>query len=1019
MEPAPPLFPPYDRGLYPYASFDRTTLSRTPEPKTYRAIVLENDYLRVTFVPELGGRIWSAIEKATGQPVFYENHVIKPTGYNPRGGWPAGNFEVYGPYDAHMLTYPGEPWADAVLLTRDGSVAVALSHVDHLFRDKLLATFRLYPGRAYIEVTLNLFNPNSARNRYMLWTNAAAPAGDGTRFLYPMTRTIGHSTSELSTWPVARGVDLSWYRNNRTMLGVFGLDLADDYIGCYDTQTNRGLVRYASRLIARGAKTWTWGAGAAGRRHMAAYTDSDGPYIELQSGRFVWDGQYEFLEPGTADGWTEYWYPVRSIGGFLTANANGALNVEQKQGAGAGAGGGSTTVTVGISPTGVWKQAVVRLLRGAREVAHEVAELAPEKPWRHDYTVAGGQPVDAVEVTNATGATLLRWTPLQPAELAADALPRKFASLESLSADEAYRKGVAEVKSGQPEKAAESFRAALRKDAPFAPALLELGLLAFERAQWDEAGRHFTAALERAPDWGEARYYLGLVKLERGQIEAARRHLHKVLPGAQKFARSQFELGRAELLAGRPAPAAAFFRRALALNGEDRSAREALAYALRRLERTRDAANELETLSAADPTSAFVAAEKMFSRTGPTAALDERVVRHPQGYLELAITYQRLGAWQEAAEIASRGLEVSGLRHPLLFYYRAYARSHLDASRAGEGASDVGRDLAEGAASSPVLDILPFRREEVAVLESAARANPKDAGASYLLGSLLWALGRKTEALSAWRQACAGDRPEFVAFRALGLAEIEQDNLDAGLSALARAVELAPEDISSGLLLARLYAQRDRKREAEAVLKRLPADDDRVVERRAALAAQQGGWAQAAELLRAQTFQPQHLSRSLLNLYREVHLGWGVEAQRRGEATAAAAKFAAAAEPPTGLGADDFPGLGGARVLAYQQRWELAAASGAAGPEETFFRALALARIGRGQEASPLLESVRESADRLEQSAKREERALGLYLRGLLARHAGQDSVARDAFRRALAQDASLLSARVELARLP
>ena len=359
------------------------------------------------------------------------------------------------------------------------------------------------------------------------------------------------------------------------------------------------------------------------------------------------------------------------------------------------------------------------------------------------------------------------------------------------------------------------------------------------------------------------------------------------------------------------------------------------------------------------------------------------------------------------------------MRHPLLFYYRAYARSRLGASRAADIASEVGRDLAEGAASSPVLDILPFRREEVAVLEYAARANPRDAVASYLLGSLLWALGRKAEALSAWRQACAGDRPEFVAFRALGLAEIEQDNFDAGLRALARAVELAPEDISTGLLLAQFYAQRDRSREAEAVLERLPADEDRVVERRAALEAQQGRWAQAAELLRTHTFQPQHLSRSLLNLYREIHLGWGAEEQRRGEATAAAAKFAAAAEPPAGLGADDFPGPPGARVLVFQQRWELAAASDAADPEETFFRAVALARLGRGQQARPLLEAVRESADRLEQSAKREGRALGLYLRGLLARHAGQDAAARDAFRRALAEDATLLSARVELARLP
>ena len=1011
-EPAPPLFPRYDGGLYPYASFDRTTLSDRPVAKTYRAIVLENEYLRVTLVPELGGRIWRATEKATGQPVFYENHVVKPTGRNPRGAWPAGGFEVYGPYDTHTLTYPGEPWADAVLLGRDGSVAVVLSHVDHLFRNKLLVTFRLYPRRAYIEVTLSLHNPNSTRSRYLLWTNAAAPATSGTRFLYPMTRGLPLGMSQGSPWPVADGIDLSWYRNHQQRLALAALDLADDYIGSYDAENDRGLVRYANRFVARGAKIWTWGAGAAAGQQLAAYTDADGPYAELHSGRFAGHGQYEFLEPGTADGWTEYWYPVRGIGGFVTANLKGALNVVEKPGA----------ATVGVFPTREWKQATVRLLRQGREVARAEADLSPKTPWRRDFVVASltgsDAPLDAVEVTDAQGALLLRWTMAPPEELSAEASPRKFGSLESLSADEAYRKGVAEVKSGDPESAAASFLAALRRDPRFAPALLERGLLAFGQAQWEDAERKFRAAVERAPDWGEARYYLGLVKLERGQIAVARRHLYQVLPGSQKYARAQFELGRAELLQGRLARAARFFRRALEVNGGDRSAREALAYALRRLDRSRDAANELAALDDLDPTSAFVAAEKMFARTAPTADVDQRVVRHPQGYLELAAAYLRLGAWEEAAEIASRGLSGSGSRHPLLFYYRAYAQAQQAAS-AGEVPTEISRDLAEGGASEPALDIWPFRLEEVAILKHATRVNPGDSAASYLLGTLLWGLGRKPEALSAWRQSCAGERPSFLAFRALGLAEVELGDQEAGLRALARAVELAPDDISTGLVLGRVYAQQGRTRQAKSLLEHMPQDDDRVVEQRAALLAQQGRWADAAGLLRSHPFRPQRLSRSLLDLYREVHLGLGAEAERRGERELAAERFTAAGEPPARLAAGELGEPLSARLLAFQQRWELAASVEAASPEQRFFRALALARLSRTQQAEALLESVRKDAQSFQGTRLRERRAQGYYLRGLLARHEGRLADARQAFGRALVMDASLLSARVELARLP
>ena len=169
------------------------------------------------------------------------------------------------------------------------------------------------------------------------------------------------------------------------------------------------------------------------------------------------------------------------------------------------------------------------------------------------------------------------------------------------------------------------------------------------------------------------------MKLERGQRAAARHHLYQVLPGSQKYTRAQFELGRAELLEGRPAPAARLFRRVLKANGQDRSAREALAYALRQMDHSREAANELAALDALDPTSAFVAAEKMFARTGSTTAVDQRVVRHVQGYLQLAAAYMRLGAWE--ARRRNRQPRAGSFRRPpptavLLPRLRAGPASH-------------------------------------------------------------------------------------------------------------------------------------------------------------------------------------------------------------------------------------------------------------------------------------------------------------------------------------------------------
>src|SRR5262249_8632012 len=168
-----PLFKSADgAALYPYARRDRDSMSRKPIPVRYESLTLENEYLRVTLLPELGGRIWSARDRVTDREIFYTTSVIKPTAYNQRRGWPVGNLEVYGPYDAHMRTWPSEAWPWAFRRDRDGGATVILSHIDHFFRNKLTMEVTLGPGRSFIELKLRLRNDNALPNRYLLWTNA-------------------------------------------------------------------------------------------------------------------------------------------------------------------------------------------------------------------------------------------------------------------------------------------------------------------------------------------------------------------------------------------------------------------------------------------------------------------------------------------------------------------------------------------------------------------------------------------------------------------------------------------------------------------------------------------------------------------------------------------------------------------------------------------------------------------------------------------------------------------------------
>ncbi len=655
-----PLFKSADgAALYPYARLDREAMSRKPVPVRYEALTLENEYLRVVILPELGGRIWSARDKTANREIFYYTSVIKPTVYNQRGGWPAGNLEVYGPYDAHMLTWPGEPWPWALRRNNDGSTTIVLSHIDHFFRNKIAMEVTLHPGRSFIELTLRLRNNNLLPNRYLLWTNAGIAATEGTRFVYPMTRTIGHDSAELSTWPMVQGTDLSWYKNNQNMLGVFGLDVYDNFIGTYDSQTDYGTICWTDRRVARGVKTWTWGTGEAAMRQMKHYTDTDGPYVEVQSGRFVWDGNYEFIEPGKSDGWTEYWFGAGKLGGMTTATRDAAISFDLQQ----------QQAKLAVTATGKFPNATLKLMAGETTVWRTQQSLSPTNVYRTTFALkpeATGR-VLKLEVRAANGDILAQYIQ-QPDNshpdvvFATDSIPRKFAALETLTAEETFQKGLAHEKFGELEAAGQAYRAALTKDNRFTTPHLRLGLIALERAQHDDAIKHFQAVLERDPTNGEAHYFLATAFAELGKITEAQRHYFRLLPSSAKFEQRDYGLGLLALGAGDFKLAAQHLSQAVAITPTQLSARQAYAFTLRKLGRTAEAQQEGDALLKLDPTNAFAHAEKSLFSTQRSALsvqrLDTACAHHEQGYLELACEYMRLSAFSEARRIVEQGLRL-------------------------------------------------------------------------------------------------------------------------------------------------------------------------------------------------------------------------------------------------------------------------------------------------------------------------------------------------------------------------
>jgi tetratricopeptide (TPR) repeat protein len=950
-----------------------------------------------------------------------------------------GNLELYGPFDAHMLTWPGEPWAWALTRSADGSATVILSHIDHFFRNKISLEVTLHPGHAYVEVGIRLRNRNLLPNRYLIWTNAGVGTTDGSRFVYPMTQTIGHDSSALGHWPFINGIDMSWNKNNKNMLGVFGLDIHDDFMSIYDYQTDFGTICHTNRLLARGMKTWTFGAGPTALRQMATYTDNDGLYMETQSGRFIWDGNYEFIDPGQTDGWTERWFGAGGLGGLTTATSDAAILLETPA---TFPGEARLTVTT----TASFPQAKLELKVGERSIWTAQADLAHGQVYRSEITLgeeAGKQTLN-LRIFSQQGKILLDYQQYPDgshpnADYARDSIPRKFGTPESLTAEEAYQKGLSHEKFGQLSDAEAAYRLALSKDPLFSFPNLRLGLMALDRFQPEEAKKYFEKVLERDPTNGDAHFYLGVIHSQAGRSLEARRHYYRILPNSNKFSLRDYALSLVDLRESRQEEAFQKITKAAEANPLNLAIRQTRAFLLRKARKVELAANERKAILEMDPTNAFARMEEKIASISKTAssraqedAINRACAGHPQGYLELATEYLRLSAWKEAEQVLDLGIQTAQaskqLPYPLLYYYRAYVAKQLQEEAKAQEQLEIARGV------DLRLEIFPFRREDELVFRQALGFDPKDANAASLLGDLLYSRQREAEGVELWKEAVSANPRHFSSLRNLGLALVLEGRQQEGLEYLNRASELNPDHLATVTLLANLYARIGNVEAARQTFQRALAkrpDSDPLLERLAGVEAQMGNYSRALELLNGHTFGATHQSYSLLHLYRAIRLALALEEAKRGNYPAALDHLHAASQPPTSLGVDDFASIQSARLLVHEALIQQAAGKKAEAAmawkqaanvrdddveTEGLFRAIALYKTGEKDAAETWLREFLPVNEQRQTDNAQELRTHAYGLAGIYYAFVGDNEQAAARFKQALQIDQSYPYARTGLA---
>ncbi len=314
-----------------------------PADKSYTAIVLENNWLRLTFLPELGGRLYGITIKATGKELLYQNPVIKPTHWGPpeQGWWlAAGGIEWCLPVEEHG-------YESALFWTYDVSSAPEGSTItlrDSTALDRVRATISVFlpADQAAFRLTTRLDNPTGSTASLKFWANAmlapgpANTVGPDLRFVVPIDWVTVHSTGDsrlpgpgsAMTWPVYDGVDYSRLGNWDQWLGFFARPQAvQGWAGVYDEGAKHGVVRVFPHQVAEGVKGFAMGWS----NPIDASNWTDLPYtyyVELHSGPSptFWDSLT--LDAGQSLEWSETWMPLQGLPALTMANAELALGVK-------------------------------------------------------------------------------------------------------------------------------------------------------------------------------------------------------------------------------------------------------------------------------------------------------------------------------------------------------------------------------------------------------------------------------------------------------------------------------------------------------------------------------------------------------------------------------------------------------------------------------------------------------------------------------------------------------------------
>lgn len=782
--------PPFDqyannRFNYPYTL--RHNLTNHRSDHAWRALFLENEYLKCSVLPDLGGHLYTCTDKINGKSMFYENPSIKKANVSYRGAWAAFGIEFNFPVSHNWVTV--SPVDFAIQKKDDGSASVVVGNIDRVYGMEWIVELILRPHSTVLEEHVTLNNRSDVRHRFYWWNNAGVQVWDDSRIQYPMRFAASHGFREVQPWPIeADGNDLSIVKNHtKGPVSLFVHGSREPFMGVWNPHTNSGTVHFADYSQLPAKKIWSWGSDADGLDWRKALSDNDSAYVEVQAGLLRNQETYAFLQPRQTISFSEFWMPVRDIGGIARANLAGVVNLTRRE----------KTLIAGLNVNQPVHNATVSIYQGNMRVFSVKSDLSPEHTWSHELPNVEPNEKYTVELRASDGNVLLRqtegeydWTPESEIHVGAQPVYR-FPAPESRSADDWVEVGKDQELNGRILQAVQTYKDGLGKFPNSFDLQKAVGRLCASLSRFKEAERYLEAVHERDTSDPEVSYYLGIayegLKDERKAREAFEAAFR--MPGW----RAPAGLSLAELHArqGDLPQAEYYLREATRLAPDDLRVAEELTAVLGAEDKSEESKKLGQKWLARFPQSNFLREQAGQPDLHHLADDAERV-------LNVSAEYMRLGLYSRALDVLSRNypapqndeIEPGALapqQHPLVAYYRGYCREKSGQS----GAEDF-----RVALRLPASYVFPNRPEDIQVLEAAVQADSQDANARYLLGTIYFSRGLTDEALDQWAKARNSNKDIPVLHASMGRVMLhEKKKADEALAIFQEGLEVDPKNV--------------------------------------------------------------------------------------------------------------------------------------------------------------------------------------------------------------------------------